>query len=165
MPDNTLSQKDIKLTVDYIYEQITKIDRIATAVVKCHLEVEEQLHKTLEALARSPKYLDLTDYTGFARKMQWLRAFGPLGDNDYWQLIEALNNLRNKVAHESKGPKRDEALQELRNQLNRHLKGDECVSDQNTWKDFNVIMAASVLSIGFLCEIREQIQKERLGES
>ena len=92
--------------------------------------------------------------------MNWLRAFAPSRDaqEKYYALIEAINNLRNKVAHKFEGPERDKALRNLRVRLNPFLSDDECVSDKNDWRDYNVVATASMLSIAFLVGLRKQLQ-------
>jgi hypothetical protein len=46
-----------------------------------HLEVEEQLDLTLAAIAKAPKHLDLERNPSFTQKVKWIRAFGPMGDD------------------------------------------------------------------------------------
>jgi hypothetical protein len=51
----------------------------------------------LGELALQPYRLRLT--LQFDAKVKILRAFAPLGDDDHWEAVEAINTLRNKIAH------------------------------------------------------------------
>jgi hypothetical protein len=94
--------------------------------------------------------------TQFARKIKWLRAFGPLGDDDRWGLIEALNTLRNKVAHKFEGPERDQALRNLRIQVNRCMPDIDFVSENNV-KDYHLVVVACMYSLALLLDVQHHI--------
>jgi hypothetical protein len=130
---------------------MSTIDPLANAVLKGHFEIEEQLDFVLEKLATNPRFLELSG-ARFARKIKLLRAFGPLGGDDRWDLIESLNTLRNKVAHRFEGPVRENALRNLRIQVNRFLPGIDFVS-----KDYELVVVACMQSLALLLDVQHKI--------
>jgi hypothetical protein len=60
-----------------------------------------------------------------------------LGEDARWELILALNSLRNKVAHKFDGPERKKALQKLRKELTRHVLIKQL--NEQEWPDYNVV--------------------------
>jgi hypothetical protein len=127
---------------------------LATAVLKSHFLVEEQLDAVLEAVAKNPKHLELKRNPKFEQKVKWVRAFGPLGHDHHWQVILGLNALRNKVAHKFDGPERKTAISNLRNDFRRVL--DPGQNDKGLL-DYNLVLAASMLSIAFLVKLRHEL--------
>jgi|SRR5271165_6921276 len=142
---------DLKPLVDEFDKQISEIDQLATAVLKTHFLIEEFIDLILEEVARNPQHLELE--RPFIQKVKWIRAFAPMGDDERWQLILAINTLRNKVAHKFDGPERKAALQNLRKELIC------CIFNEQEWRDYDLILAAATESRLFLVEIRNQIGK------
>lgn len=87
----------------------------------------------------------------FIQKVRWIRAFAPLGDDARWDIILALNTLRNKVAHKFDLTKRQEALTKLRAQFSQSTL---FVHYEQEWKDYNVIFGACVEALVFLLQVR-----------
>jgi hypothetical protein len=145
------SKEGIAKLLEDFHKQISEIDRLATAVLKAHFLVEEQIDSVLEVVAKNPEHLGLERNPRFTQKVNWIRSFGPLGDNDYWRLILAINNLRNKVAHKFDGPERKQAITNLRNEYRRILEPDP---NDAELRDYNLILVVSMFSIAFLVKLR-----------
>jgi len=154
-----MSEEEVAKFLAGFSRRISEIDRLATAVLKAHFLVEEFLDRALAAAAKSPKHLELERNPRFAQKMKWLRAFAPLGDDSRWELVSALNNLRNKVAHKVDGPERKEALQKLRKELAPHVKKELSVLNEQRWPDYNIVLAAAMESNLFLTQVRTEVGK------
>ncbi len=93
----------------------------------------------------------------FAQKVKWIRAFAPQGDDQSWELILAINTLRNKVAHKLDGPERAEALQKLSNELDRSFKADGSVASNPNLDDYKIVLISSMNSIAFLVHLRTEV--------
>jgi len=141
--------------LERFHKQISEIDRFATAVLKAHFLIEEQVDLVLETLAKNPKHLGQNPR--FDQKLRWIRAFGPLGDNEYWDLIRALNTLRNKVAHRFEGKERREAIANLRKEFRRVLEPGQT---DNELIPYKLVLIVSMFSIAFLVNLRNRIKTE-----
>jgi hypothetical protein len=150
-----MSLEDAKKILADFDRIMSTIDPLANAVLKGHFEIEEQLDFVLEKLATNPRFLELSG-AKFVHKVKWLRAFGPLGNDDRWDLVEALNTLRNKIAHRFEGSKRKEALQNLRIQVKRFLPVIDFVSENNV-TDYQVVVTACFCSLALLLDVQNQI--------
>jgi len=83
-----------------------------------------------------------------------IRAFAPKGDDQRWDLILALNTVRNKVAHNFDGSERAEALQKLRNELARPFKAVGHVAGLD---DYQTVLISSMGSIAFLVHLKTEL--------
>jgi len=151
------NSEDLRGLLKRFHEQISEIDRFATAVLKAHFLVEEQIDSLLEVVAKNPKHLE--GRPSFDRKVKWIRAFGPLGDNEHWQLILALNTLRNKVAHKFDGPEREAAIANLRNEFRQVMEPDP---KDKELRDYNLLLVASMFSVAFLVRLRSLVTNKEL---
>jgi hypothetical protein len=159
MPGEKISEEEMKQLIDPFHERIRKIDPLVTHVLQAHLIVEEELDATLRAVAKNPRHLGLNRNPKFEQKVKWIRAFAPLGDDGHWEVILAINRLRNKVAHQFDGPERKTALQNLRAQFNQFVSIDKSALNEQEWKDYNVVLGACVYSIFFLVQVRDELRK------
>lgn len=157
MREGSAHNEELNQAVEDLYDRI-KTSPIVTATLRCHFEIEEILDSALEALAKNLAHLKLDEYIPFARKISWLRAFGPSPSVDepekYWRLIAALNSLRSKIAPKFEGPERDKAMLNLREKFNAfQTDGDWRVPVNESNLDLLVITTATVHSLAFLLRI------------
>jgi hypothetical protein len=82
-----------------------------------------------------------------------------MGDAEDWQLILAINNLRNKVAHKFDGPERTAALRNLRNEFHRSWKANGAIINDAEWPDYNMVLVSSMNAIAFLVHLRTEVLK------
>jgi hypothetical protein len=155
MSEPKITKAQIQEFLDDFHERISAFDLIATAVLKSHLEVEILLNAALDVVAKNPKHLD--GKPSFFKKVKLLRAFGPLGDDKRWQLVLALNELRNQIAHKPDGPERKKAMLKLRNELGKLASGP--VGDERKTKDYNVVLLSAIHSNILIFEVRERAAK------
>jgi hypothetical protein len=158
MNEPTDTEAVLKRFVEEFSKQISAIDRLATVVLGAHFILEKQLNEILQALARTPKQLDLEN-ARFVQKVKWVRGFGPMADDKRWELVSIFNQLRNKVAHRPDGPERKEALQKLREELRHHLVADDSLRDVQEWGDYNVVVLAGMLCHILLLAIQREVEK------
>ena len=136
---------------------------MATAVLNTHFLLEAKINELLESVAKSPKFLQLESNIPFAQRVKWLRAFAPFGEDKSWELVLAINRLRNKVAHKFDGRERKKALQDLRNEFAPTLERSGLVSNVNEWPEIFVIQAAGRESYRFLSRIEHACSPKHSG--
>src|ERR1700716_1253045 len=80
-------------------ERIEKLDNMIVTVLKNHVAVEQFMSEFLEASGKKSE--DLT----FAQKITACKELSPPEvEKPIWDLLEAVNRLRNKIAHKLDGP-------------------------------------------------------------
>lgn len=74
-------------------------DPLLTIVLKGHLLAEERLNRLLVLFAKAPGHLP--NNLRFHQKLRVVRANAPLAMSDarVWDLLDALNSIRNQMAH------------------------------------------------------------------
>ena len=159
MSEEKINVEDLAQFVEQCKERLSAIDQFATAVLKSHFLIEEQIDAVLEATAKNPKHLELERNPRFIQKVKWIRAFAPLGDDKQWQLILAINTLRNKVAHKFDGAERKNAMVNLRQEFFQQARDDRHFLNEQEWRDYNVVLSVCMQSIMFLTRIRKEIEK------
>src|SRR5580704_9961627 len=99
MNDEKYIRQHLKQWVASVRQQLTKIDKVALTVLKAHLSIEALLDQTLELMADRRSELNRVRLS-FAQKAQLIRvAVMQPGDDLVWEVVFALNALRNEVAH------------------------------------------------------------------
>src|SRR4051812_28326134 len=95
-------------------EQMRHIDELALVVLKGHLVLEEQLQRILDTFLFHPEYLDSARFH-FAQKVYLARTMS-LDEhaNPMWDLILAINALRNDLAHALDSVKRQQKLDRVK---------------------------------------------------
>ena len=154
-----MGEKEIRQFISDFHNRIRKTDPFVTQVLQAHFEVEGLIDRVLKAIAKSPEHLELKRNRSFAQRVRWIRAFGPMGDDKRWQLLLALTNLRNNIAHKPDGPERKGALRKLREKLARSRLADNSILDEQEWRDYNLVFTASMESSLFLGEIWGHVGK------
>ena len=152
------NEEELKQYIADFEQKVWEIDFLATIAIRSHLLLEEELDSVLEAIAQNRKHLDLE--ARFHQKVKWVRAFAPSGDDERWQLVEAVTLVRNKAAHRFAGPEREKALQNLRKIIPKFLPADIDPSTEQTLANEYMIQIGSMISVFLLHEIKDQISKQ-----
>jgi hypothetical protein len=142
----------VKLAREYPAE-VHEPDEIAIVVIKTHLLAENYLDSILELAANDPQKLALDESIGFAAKVRLVRAFTSFGDDDRWPIVDALNILRNRVAHQFKGPEREEALKNLRLEIIRRNMQNPTAPDDPSLETSMLLQVAGALSLSLFVQI------------
>jgi hypothetical protein len=141
-----------------VRRELTKIDKFALTVLKAHLSIEALLDQTLELMVDRRKELNRVRLS-FTQKAQLLRiSVMQPGDDLVWEIVFALNTLRNEIAHRQDGERRNKSLDALRAKLiaatryglkrRLHTISDVEVIVQSTARCYGVIqIAASALDV------------------
>jgi hypothetical protein len=80
-------------------EHLPKSHDVELTILKCHLLIEELLHKIIEKKAENPHFIDSANLR-FIQKMYLARAFTKTGIKPWvWGAVKQLNKTRNKLSH------------------------------------------------------------------
>lgn len=98
-----------------MYEkEMNENDQLQQVVLKGHLIIEAAIENIISIVFFHPEYVLKGRFT-FMQKVQMARAYGlRKNTNPIWDLILKVNEVRNEVAHNLIGEKRDTKLNQLR---------------------------------------------------
>jgi len=149
--------------IAHFHDRLKKsLDTTDTAVLQSQFLLEEKLDELLMDLALQPNQLNLD--VQFAVKVKILRAFAPLGNDERWKVIEAINKLRNSSAHGGGRDEKQKAIHKLRNLWKAQVEKEDPFIEMD-WPDYNVVLGATVESLRFLAAVEEEIKKASLGHA
>lgn len=97
MPDFQLDKESL----DRWFEQMPQSSDLTLVVLKGHLLLEEQLAAIIKAAVPDPSQLPKL---GFAARLKLVRALCPFKYEECYEIIEAVNQLRNALSHELEPP-------------------------------------------------------------
>lgn len=95
-------------------EQMQKPDKLQNVLLKGHLIIEAAIDNLIVNIFFHPDHLFKGRFT-FIQKVQIARSYALRKDeNTIWNLILSVNEVRNEVAHNLAGDKRNKKLKQLR---------------------------------------------------
>lgn len=101
--------------------EMSHSDPLQQSVLKGHLIIEAALDNILSTIFFHPEHVFKGRFS-FMQKVQMARAYGLRKDtNTIWQLILSVNEVRNEVAHNLAGERRDVKLKQLRRLLEAEM--------------------------------------------
>jgi len=116
---------------------------LSLAVLKGHLLIEEMLAEVITSLLPHPEFIDKR--LGFDRKLAFARAVSwDQQNNHIWDLVQAINNLRNDLAHNLDSPKLTTKLARFRAMHLNQFPDDAVLTDSE------LITGAIGYCMGFL---------------
>lgn len=133
-----------------IKREFKNIDSVALMVLKGHMFIEEKFDEILEAHAPHPiKFNDIR--LTFHQKLHLIRSLGISGfNNSIWNMISALNELRNKLAHPTKSKVRENKENKLRSLYLKKF------PEESNESDAVLFGWAAIYCMGFLEECRKE---------
>lgn len=137
-------------------EELDQVDELVHTLLKGHLLIEEVLSSILEKLAFHPQHLTEARLT-FKQKVVLCRSL--CLDQDQcgtWELILAINSLRNELAHRLKSKERDKRLQKLKERYLKEVAGSEIVQLINSQADHLMVLNACAQCAGFLAQLESE---------
>jgi hypothetical protein len=150
--------------IDAFEAQLGAVDEIAQIVLNAHLIVERALDQVIAAIFPFGQHLKGTRLNFFQR-VHIARAFG-LGENETteWDLVLAMNAIRNMMAHRQVGDKREDRIADLRRILLK-MGNDMFKKDVSNATEKGVITYAAAMAGGFLntLEVRAKVMVARVG--
>lgn len=141
---------DLRASIERFKEEMETVDELAHVLLKGHLLIEEALSAVLDQYVFHREHLEEARLT-FAQKTQLARALclrkNFLGE---WNLILAINSLRNDLAHRLNSPERFRKLVKVKDLYFREAAGFARVEDLKNEADAVVLFNACAHSAGFL---------------
>lgn len=126
------------------------VDEVAHVLLKGHLLIEEALSEVLAQYVFHREHLAEARLT-FAQKTQLARALC-LRKNTFgeWDLISAINSLRNDLAHRLNSSDRDKKLAKVKDLYIREAGGFDMVEEVKKESEAVILLYACAHSAGFL---------------
>jgi hypothetical protein len=145
-----LAKKKIKKLV----ENFRHVDKLTLVILKGHLVIEEQLERIIATFAFHPAYIEEANLR-FGQKIAVARSISlDESGNPLWELIVAINALRNELAHALTNEKRQQKLARVKN-LYFAANTANAKKDKKR-ADHEVAAFAVALCLGFLVTFQEE---------
>jgi hypothetical protein len=148
-------------TLKRFVEQINAVDKLSVVILKGDLLIEEALDRITKKFVHHGDHLEKADPRFFqlvaiARSMSLDDQ-----DNSMWNLILAINGLRNQLAHSLDTAKRRAKFDRLKTLYLAEAAGAPApISDANL-PDHKLAMYAVAMSLGFLASFKEEVDRFR----
>ncbi len=141
-------------------KQMAEVDQVTQVVLKGHLLCEESLGRVIENFVFYPSHLDAC-HLSFYQKVEMSRALC-LRKNNFtiWELLLAINSLRNELAHSLESSKRQGKIEKVKRLVAEEMKSEHESLDQDD-PDFIILSKACGLCLGFLSSFEGDAQAFR----
>lgn len=142
--------------VQQFKKHLGEIDPLILVVLKSHLVMESAIDNIIRLIFFHPDIL-LNARMNFFHKVEILRAYALREDEmSIWQLMHAIAELRNEIAHNLEPKKRESRMAKVRKlYLSETL--PECANEHRDAEDGEIVIYASSLCTGFLGEFEKDI--------
>jgi len=141
---------DFELALARFSNEMGKIDEVLHVLLKGHLLIEEALSRIIDQFVFHREHIDDARLS-FAAKMNLCKAFclrkSDLGE---WDLIGALNALRNVVAHQLDSPERAKRTERVKDLYFREAGAMSGIEKIRVLGDVEIVMLACGHCVGFL---------------
>ncbi len=148
-------------------KQLIENDPLQHVLLKGHLIIESALDNILTIIFFHPEYVLKTSFS-FFQKVQLARAYALRKDKDsIWQLLLSINEVRNEVAHNLAGERRDKKLKQLRRLFINEMTKEMQASIEKDWgklealPDVGVVSMSCGMCTGFLGAFESDITSLR----
>lgn len=147
-----LSDAELKETISEGKKRKDKIDALRVAVLEGHMMVEESVEGFLEVALFNAAEAKVEEMR-FRNKVQLAQAMSVRRNTDeFWAVVWALNQLRNKVAHEKDPKEIEDKMKFLRQAFMKTLTPSQA-QDFNESEDKEIVETSSFLCMGLLAAI------------
>ncbi|MBC5786392.1 hypothetical protein H8N03_25870 [Ramlibacter sp. USB13] len=131
------------------------MDEAVHVLLKGHLLIEEALNRILEQYVFHREHLEDARLT-FNQKVLIGRSLALRKNNiGEWELIAAINTLRNELAHRLNSPERERKLKRVKELYFREAAGFPAMEEVKAAPDAHVLMNACGHCAGFLLAFEE----------
>jgi hypothetical protein len=132
-------------------------DDLSLIVLKGHLLLEEVIERVIALGVPHPEFVGQLRLTAFqkaqiARSMCWADH-----TDEAWQLIEALNTLRNDLAHHLDPPRLETKVKSLLEQFARLYAGASDAATRSSAPVPDQLRSAIALALGFLFSLESDM--------
>lgn len=141
-------------------KHLAEVDAFILVVLKSHLIMESAIDNIIRLIFFYPDIL-LDARMNFFHKIEVVRAYA-LRENEMsiWQLMHAIAELRNEVAHNLEPKKREARMAKLRKLYLSETSPEHADTHKNA-EDGEIVIYASSLCTGFLGEFEKDIRSLR----
>jgi hypothetical protein len=144
--------------LDRFAREMEQPDPSAHIVLKGHLMIEEWLTRNIAQHMFHPEHMLDGARLSFAQKLALCRTFALRKDKlGMWELIAAVNSLRNELAHALDSAKRRKKTDTLLAIYFRETAGSNLAVPKEALQE-HVLRGACALSLGFLASFSEDAQ-------
>ncbi|WP_271532223.1 hypothetical protein [Bradyrhizobium sp. CCBAU 25338] len=142
--------------VQQFQKHLAEVDPFILVVLKSHLIMESVVDNVIRLIFFHPDIL-LDARMNFFHKVEILRAYALREDEmSIWQLMHAIAELRNEIAHNLEPKKRESRIAKVR-KLYLSEASPEHAKEHKDAEDGEIVIYASSLCTGFLGEFEKDI--------
>ena len=138
-----------------ITEEMRYVDEMALVVLKGHLIIEEPVDRILETFVFHADHLRQANLR-FFQKVLVIRSVSLDEHNNSWDLLYALNELRNAPAHLREPERRAQKVERLKS-LYFDIRGNESTDEEKASADHVIAFFALGMLSGFLGSFEEEV--------
>ena len=151
--------EDLIKWAEKIKEHFQYVDATTQVVLKGHLLSEQSLDTILGRFVFHPEHLQSAELE-FAQKVNLARSISlDEHNNEMWKLVNAINSLRNELAHSLKSEKRQRKTQRVI-ELYFKLLGNEQMAARNKNDPEEAVLAyAAALFLSFLAGLEAEVDR------
>ncbi|MGJ5175273.1 hypothetical protein ACQR16_10130 [Bradyrhizobium oligotrophicum] len=155
-----LSEEEVKKRIAAAQERRKKIIDLRLAVLEGNLVVEEALNGFLEAALFNPEHLNIPRIN-FSNKGNFAISLAAArGKDEMWDVLWAINQLRNELAHNIDSKKIDEKVAFLRKTYVAALE-PKPAEYAKTLSDKDLVDQACSVCAGFLGQLTSEAKMRR----
>jgi hypothetical protein len=153
-----MDEEDRKF-IDKFHEDLSQVDEAAQLVLNAHFSVEKPLGAFVESIFFHPKYI--RNRFTFVNRVRIARAYTTESHDRFeWDVILALNEMRNVIAHRGDGEARVAALEVVRKEILRSYNEDIKKEAENA-NYRRVLTLAALIGGGFILILHEQLLRSQ----
>ena len=142
-------------------EHFQHVDAVAQVVLKAHLLIEEALDRIVGKFVFHPEFLEDSRLT-FAQKVDLARSMSlDAHGNPMWELVTAINALRNDLSHSLASTKREQKTRRVIETYLKLLDDKEESTRHKEEPDEQVLMVAAGFFLGFLTAFEAEVDRFR----
>src|SRR5688572_25258720 len=146
----TVMFPEMKKALDSFTKEMGAVDEVVHVLLKGHLLIEEALTRIIGLYLFHPEHLPKADLR-FHQKMVLCRSLCLRKDKfGEWDLIAAINTLRNKIAHKLNSEDREKQLGAAKELYFREAAGLALLPEMKKEPDYVILSAACGHCLGFL---------------
>jgi hypothetical protein len=153
--ENLMTEEELQGFYAKAAEHFQEVDPLIQVVLRGHLLLEERINATLKHSLYNPELFEKMTLN-FHHKLQFARAFSvSLRREGMWELIAAVNTLRNAIAHPLDGEKRQTKFDAVKALYLRELTDSELRGEDENEPDHLLFLKAYALCEGYLRRVEE----------
>ena len=140
-------------------EHFATVDATAQVVLKGHLLIEDALDAILGKFVFHSEHLESANLR-FAQKVDLARSMSlDEHNNEMWELVKAINALRNELSHSLKSEKRQQKTRRVIDLYLKLLDNEEVASYHKGESEEIILMWATSFFLGFLSSFEQEVDR------